>query len=97
LVRSPSKMDGGRPLKAPFAAAAGAAIGAGGAGGTGGGAKKTGAGTTAAATIAGAWMITGGMFTGISLPWIVASSMVSVTGLRPVSGDNGWVPPRVAT
>ena len=70
-MRSPSKMDGGRPLKAPFAAAAGAAIGAGGAG-AGAGAKKT-----------------GGIFTGISSPWIAASSMVSVTGLRPVSGDNG--------
>jgi len=92
LVRSPSKIGGGRPLKAPFAgaAAAGAAIGA----GAGAGAIKTGAG--AAATIAGAWMITGGIFTGISLPWMAASSMVSVTGLRPVSGDNGWVPPRVA-
>jgi len=85
LVRSLSKMDGGRPLKAPFAAAAGAAIGA----GVGAGTTKTGAGTAAAATIAGVWMMTGGIFTGISSPWIAASSMVSVTGLRLVSGDNG--------
>jgi len=83
-------MDGGRPLKAPFAAAAGAAIGAGaGAGSAGAGVTKIGAGTAAAATIAGAWMMTGGIFTGMSSPWIAASSMMSVTGLRPVSGDNG--------
>jgi len=89
-VRSPSKIDGRSPLRAPFAAAAGAAICTG-VGGAGAGAIKTGAGTTAAA-----WMMTGGIFTGISSPWIAASSMMSVTGLRPVSGDNGWVPPRVA-
>jgi len=64
-VRSPSKMDGGRPLKALFAAAAGAAIGA---GAGAGGAIKTGVGTAAAVTIAGAWMMTGGIFTGISSP-----------------------------
>jgi len=81
------KIDGGRPLRAPFAAAAGAAIGAG--VGIGVGAIKAGAGTTAAAMIASAWMMTGGIFTGISSPWIAASSMMSVTGLRLVSGDNG--------
>jgi len=87
LVRSPLKVGGGLPLRALFAAAAGAAIGAG--AGVGAGAIKTGAGTAAAMMIAGVWMITGEMFTGISSPWIAASSMVSVTGLRPVSGDNG--------
>jgi len=50
LVRSPSKMTGGRPRKAPFAAAAGAAIGA----GACAGAMNAGAGTTTAAMTAGA-------------------------------------------
>ena len=49
-VRSPLKMGGGRPRKAPFAAAAGAAIctGRGGAG-----AMNAGAGATAAAMMTG--------------------------------------------
>jgi len=66
LVQSPSKIGSGLPLRALFAAAAGVAIGAGAS--VGAGATKTGAGTAAAVMIAGMWMITGGIFTGISLP-----------------------------
>ena len=58
-MRSPSKMGGGLPFKAPVAAGAGAAI----ATGAGADAIKAGAGTTAAAVrIAIAWLITDRMY-----------------------------------